>query len=156
MCCRHQQQHRHPCCCNDKLLQEQQVDKELYDDWSTFNKLLSSIELSLPDMNFTQSGVDISISQIVCCNLTMGGMTLDTTFLNATMQRLSCAPSNGTTLPCSAYLAVGREMPKLTDRRAICLPMLISSRWILCHIFLRHDSFEMCISIGIEHSGFDI
>ena len=71
---------------HDRLLQEQQVDKELYDDWSASNKLLSSIELSLPEVDFTQSGVEISISQIVCRDLTVTGMTLATTSLNATTQ----------------------------------------------------------------------
>ena len=65
------------------------MEEELYDDWSAFNELLSSIELSLPEVDFTQSGVDISISQIVCRDLTVTGMTLDTTFLNATTQHLS-------------------------------------------------------------------
>ena len=60
---------RHRRCRHDRLLQEQQVGEELY---------------------LRQYGVDISISHIVCH---------DTTSLNATTQRLSCAPSDGTALP---------------------------------------------------------
>ena len=40
---------------HDRLLQEQQVDKELYDDWSALNELFLSIELSLPEVDFTNT-----------------------------------------------------------------------------------------------------
>ena len=40
---------------HDRLLQEQQVGNELYDDWSAINKVLSSIELLQPEEDFTNT-----------------------------------------------------------------------------------------------------
>ena len=126
---------------HDRLLQEQQVDEELYDDWSVFNNLLLSIELSLPEVDFTQSGVEISISQIVCRDLTVTGMTLDTTSLNATMPRL-LREVDGVDVSCTFrwdYAAMlglsggGTGNVQTDGSNCQFLPMLISSRWILRH-----------------------
>ena len=45
------------------------MDEELNDDWSAFNEMLSSIELLLPEVDFT----NISIRQIVCRYLAVSG-----------------------------------------------------------------------------------
>ena len=74
--------------------------KDEYGKFSSFNELLSSIEIAIPDVSFSQSGVDIAISQIACRDLAVNDVILDRLPLSSLERRLS-ARVEGVYISCS-------------------------------------------------------
>ena len=70
--------------------------------FSSFNELLSRIDIELPDANVTVSGIDFYLTDIVCRDLAVMDVTLDLTSLpsNSTMTRRLSAHVEGVDVSC--------------------------------------------------------
>jgi hypothetical protein len=62
--------------------------RRLSSNFATLNQLLSQITLKLPDATVNSNGLEISISQLTCRNLSINNLTINHNIMSSTNQRV--------------------------------------------------------------------